>query len=301
MSSKPTVMKVPKLNSGLGPRKRQPNKPEGSQIGLNFVEYQISFDAAAFDNFIRSQGVKLIHYRAIPDPTGMINRGDTHAVDATRRSSDGFVYKKAGECYSLFSSNSQNFNIEVEGTISAASAYLTLPRTYSCNGEPILIHPWDRFYIKDIEVRVINFQYMETSRSGLDRLQYPATCVEHLVDADGIQYEPGVDFEINSDGNIVWTGQKRPGYDPQRGKGKIYAIRYRYVPFFVAVQLIHEIRVAQVSDPNDFNRYLERLPYNIHVVREHVFQDTNRDPDVPVIDQRLQTAPAPSGNLGPKQ
>ena len=162
-----------------------------------------------------------------------------------------------------------------------------------------MLHPWDRFYIKDVEVRVINFQYMEASRTGVDRLQYPATTVEHLVDADGVEYKEGINFNINPDGNVEWIGQKRPGYDPERGKGKVYAIRYRYVPFFVVVRLIHEIRVSQVTDPANYQRYLERMPYSVQVAREHVFEDTNNDPEIPVIDQRFQTAPDPSGAMGP--
>lgn len=287
-------------SSGMGPRPRKPRSQVGTQVDLTQQHTQLSFDAEAFDNAIRSQGVRLTHHKAIPDPTGMISKGDTHAVQATRRNSDGFLYFPSGTCQVLLTNNPNKYDIDVEGSLRHASAYFTLPRTYEDTNEPIIVHPYDRFYLHDVEIRVVTWQFVESNSTGVDRLSYPAICVEMLVDANGIEYKEGVDFEVTKDGDIKWLTQKRPGWNIKVNRGTIYSIRYRYVPFFVAVQLIHEIRVAQISNPITLDRSVERMPYAVHVVREHVFHDTNRDPNKPLIDHRYQDAPPVGGSLGPK-
>lgn len=289
------------FNEKKGPRPRQASAAQGHQLPINLNDYQISYDKEQFDTFISGQGITVVHYRAIPDPTGMLSRGDNHAVASSRASSDGFLYKRAGECKVLFTSNLQDYSIQDEGSISAATAYMTLPRFYSDSPEEaVLVHPWDRFYLKDIEVRVVNFQLIEASSLGVDRLQYPATCVELLVDSSGTQYKQGVDFTITEEGHIKWQTQKRPGWNAELQRGVVYSVRYRYTPFFVCSRLIHEIRVSQVTNPANFQRNVERMPYFVQVVREHVFHDTNRDPKKPDADDRFQDAPPVGGSTGPQ-
>jgi len=287
-------------NSGGGPKSRTSRDPHGIQAINSVPEYQVSFDPSAFDNLLATHGIRVKHFRAIPDPTGMASKGDTHDVLGIRQSSDGFIYKEIGCVQVLLQSNNTTVDVAGEGTLSFASAYMTMPRFYENSENPIIASPWDRFFISDIEIRVINMQYIEASSIGTDRLQYPATCVEHLIDANGIEYFEGTDFNITPDGHIQWLTQKRPGWNPTVNRGTVYAIRYRYQPFFVVSKLVHEIRYAQVTDPATFTRNVERLPYQLFVLREHVFHDTNRDPNKPLVDERYQYAPPSGGNLGPK-
>lgn len=286
------------MNSGNGPRKRQGNQPEGTQLIMQIAQAQQSFDKEAFDNLIRSQGVRVDHYRAIIDPTGMQSKGDTHASGGSRRSSDGFIYKKVGTLQVFFSSNASNFDIQIEGLVKNDTAVMTLPTKYEDCDAPVLIAPYDRFFLKDIEVRTVSCQLLEASTTGLDKLTYPATCVEHVVDADGQEYKEDVNFKITENGDIQWISQSRPGFDVRVGRGKVYSIRYRYTPFFVCARLLHEIRVAQITDMATFDRKLERMPYQILVIREHVLHDKNRDPHSNLMDNRFQFAPSPAGALG---
>lgn len=285
-----------------GPRARKSRKLSGLQTFTSpQQEVQISWDAQAFDDAIKNQGVIVTHYRAMPDPSGMTDRGDIHASNADRESSDGFIYIKAGDVNVFFSNNGNNSQLMEFGNIDFATAYMTLPRHYIDCEEPVIVAPFDRFFLKDIEVRVVNFQRLEASSTGLDRLQYPATCVEHLIDANGISYKEGIDFKITAKGNIKWLTQNRPGWNADLQKGVVYSIRYRYTPYFVVKNIVHEIRVGNVTDPLTYDRKLERMPYQILVAREHVFKDTNRDPMKPTSeDARFQDAPPVGGNLGPK-
>lgn len=274
---------------------------------MNLFKVQVSFDLPAFREFVQSQGIRVIHYRAVPDPTGMTSRGDSRAVDGeSKRSSDGFIYEEVGTMQVLFYSNGSSENFVKEGAIEYATAYMTLPDIYEKERDtdpdcPVLVMPWDRFFVKDVEVRVLARQYIETNSTGIDRLQFPATCVESLRDANGASYTEGQDFSITDEGHIKWLTQRRPGWNPDLGRGTVYGIRYRYTPFFVCSKIIHEIRVAQVTNPSTLERRVERFPYQIEVVRENVFHDVNAaEKDLnPSDDTRFQAGPPSGGMLGP--
>lgn len=292
-----------------GPRGRDGRPAEGIQAPINIVDTQVSFDREAFMHAIRTHGINVDHYRAIPDPVGMASKGDNHAVQTghVRSNSDGFIYDLAGTFRALFTSNGTSENQTALGAIAFSTAYAT-PHDYyedQANGEkptdmPVLLTQYDRLYIKDIEARVVHTQYVEATSTGIDKLQYPATCVEFVKDANGARYYENKDFEITPEGHIRWTGQNRPGWNIKLGRGTVYSIRYRYTPFFVVARLIHEVRVANVTNPLTLEREVVRMPYQAQLVRENVFYDTNSDPNRPVpTDDRYGEAPSPGGLTGP--
>lgn len=290
-----------------GPRRRQPRKPSGTQIPMQASKYQVSFTPGAHDHLVQSHGIRLVHLRAIPDPRGMTSKGDNHAVgNPTHRTSrDQHIYKEVGIVRAFFSNNSDNVNQQAIGDLIGATAFLTLPEFYEKESEeapdcPVLVHPYDRFYLKDIETRVVTTQFMEANSTGLDRLSYPATFVEHLIDADGKEYRENEHFQIDPEGNIKWISQNRPGWNPQIGRGKVYSIRYRYTPYFIVDRIIHEIRVGLITDLATSQRSVRRMPYEVQVVREYVFKDRNRDPNQPTDDPRYADAPSSGGQLGPQ-
>lgn len=273
-------------------KQRTPNKPEGTQQVFNLFEYQQSFDKDAFNALIKGQGVKVTHYRAIPDPTGMASIGDIHAVQSKRQSSDGYLYKEVGKMFATFLGNSSQWQVEVEGLIKSDTAVMTMPMEYiDCKNKAVIIGNNDRFYIDDIEVKVLAAHYVEASSTGVDKLQYPALCVQDLIDADGKDYKQGVHFELTKEGFVKWTSQERPGQNDKTGRGTVYSIVYEYIPYFVVVKLLHEIRVSQITDPMTGDRTLERMPYQVLVSRENVLSDQNKDPNRNMLDMRYQSAP----------
>jgi len=290
-----------------GPRRRDPKPVDGMQQIFNLAHYQQSFDKEAFDNLIKGQGVNVVHYRALPDPTGMSSIGDVHAVLAARSSSDGFLYKEAGTMHIWFSASTSDWEIEVEGLTKHDAAVVTCPMKYEDDPEKdVLISSYDRFYLKDVEVRVVAFQYLEANSTGLDKLQYPATFVEYLIDADGKEYTQGVDFELTvpnergeNGGMIRWISQNRPGWNDKTLKGTVFAVRYRYTPYFVVARMMHEIRISQITDPMTFERNVERMPFQALIYRENVMSNQNNDPMRSRADQRFQNAPPVGGVTGP--
>lgn len=290
-------------NLPFGPRPRNPRRLRGQQRPIYQWDAQVSFDPNAFRNFIISQGISVTHFRAIPDPTGFNSVGDNHGVAFPRKSVDNYLYQEGGSMQVLFSSNSEQVIDQAEGVIDHATAYMTLPEYYMDKPEePVLIMPRDRFYLKDIEIRVVAREKIESNATGIDRLRYPAVSVEFLQDARGVEYQVNVDFEITDEGNIKWISQNRPGWNVEQGRGTVYSIRYRYTPFFVCDHIIHEIRVSQISNPTSGERQIVRMPYQIMVMRENVFRDMNNDPDTaPTDDPRSDGSPNSGGMLGPTQ
>jgi hypothetical protein len=255
---------------------------------------QVSFDLEAFDNLVKSQGVRVKHLRAMPDPRGLQSRGD-YRREHPQGNSDGYIYKEAGTFIATFTSNDNAPVYEVDGQIDASNAYLTPPRYYEGTEEPVIIGIFDRFEICDIELRVVTSQLVECSNIGRDRLAFPATCIEHLIGADGFEYKAGTHFKLNSQGEVEWTSQTRPSVNTDLNKGEVYSVRYRYMPFFVVRRLLHEVRVAQVTDAQGV-RKTERLPYSVQVARENVFRDTKRYSEAPIEDPRFQNLPS-SGTI----
>lgn len=274
---------------------RKPKPLEGRQNFFNLVKTQMSFDTEAFNAMLRSQGVRLEHFRAIPDPRAMGSRGDVRHT-APIGNIDGYIYKCAGVFTGLFLSNSNSPQTAVEGILDSSHAYVTPPQFYDDSEDQIIVAAFDRLVLKDVEARVIAEQLVEASEFGLDRLSFPALCVEHLIGSDGYEYKENVDFKIQ-DGDIRWISQKRPGINTNTGVGEVFGIRYRYQASFVVRQLMHEIRVANVTDLTTGARYTERMPYQLMVARENVLRDVRRTTANSVTpDPRFTDAPT-DGNL----
>jgi len=262
-----------------GPRKPKSRPAEGVQRNIEQNQYQISFDIDRFDEVLDSQGINLIHYRSFGDPRGMTSRGDNRdAYNIKPKTSDGFIYRKSGTLRGFFSNNSASSSENDVGSTDSASAYLTLPRTYSDSDELVLVHPWDKFYLADIETKVVTTQFQEARESGIDRLHFPVVRVIDIMDAKGAEYKQDVDFTVTAEGWIKWISQNQPGFDHKVGRGTVYSIRYEYTPYFVVDRLLHEIRVANHTDLATYERSVKRMPYQALIMREFLFLERFEDP-----------------------
>lgn len=296
---RPTKPKAPLDQTKNGPRPPEPEKLDGTQFKFNLGQYQLSFDAKAFDHDIRAHGIKLIHQRAIPDPRGMASRGDNRDVlDIRPRDSDGFIYKNVAEVTAFFSNNSKDTRVQDIGDIAFSTAYLTFPRFYDGTEKQIYVAQNDRFYVSDIELKVEAKQIVEHSITGIDRLQFPVVEVLELVDANGVWYEPG-DYRINADGDIEWLTQKRPGTNLTNNRGTVYSVVYLYTPFFVVDRVLHEIRLAKITKGQ--SRETVRMPYQVLVLRENLFREKyNNNQRNAQFDSRLVKQPPVGQTMGPQ-
>jgi hypothetical protein len=286
--------------NGKGPRGRKKAMTIGEQILTEIPQEQVSFDKGAFDEMIRSQGLRFTHFRAVPDVSGQASRGDQHDVLGKRQSIDGFKYIEAGCFTGWMQANSTDLTIEDEGVLSSSTAYLTLPTTYDDGTTPLLVSDWDRFFLKDVEMRVVALQKFEASPTGIDRMNFPVSCVEFLYDSTDKEYKENIDFVITPEGDVRWISQNRPGINPVTGRGIVCSIRYRYTGFYVVSKILHEMRAAQVTDPATYERSVERMPYQVLIAREKVFHDQARTPYDVLQSKRAAYSSPSGGTLGPK-
>ncbi len=256
---------------------RQPQQEAPTdRFQLDLPDQSTSFDPEAFDNLLRSQGATLEHYAAILCPLGLDNKNDIRHSNHPGKCSNGFIYRKIGEVTANVTSNSSNQNWSNRGIEDHASAFTTLPRFYEnrCDGRttniPIRIQLFDRIYIKDLEVQVVNTEKVEHNQTGIDRLAYPAKMVEFLIDANGKEYICGADFEI-VDGDLHWKENRAPGYNPDLDTGVIFSVRYTYTPFYYVESLGHEVRLARIVNPENGAVELKRMPFQLRLQREYAF------------------------------
>jgi len=271
----------------------------------------IGFDVEAFDDAIRNQGVRLIHFRAIRCPVGMTDIGDNRRPHPDHSGcSNGFLYERAGSVTALLIGNGNNPSLRDIGFVDGASFTSTFPRQYDdpcVPPKPFYMAPFDRFYLDEEDITVSTWQLVKSNPSGLDKLSFPAVEVERLVDARGESYEQCQDFEIEA-GQIRWKpGGRRPGEDVETGRGVIYSIRFRYRPFWYCARMMHEIRVSQQDNQMTGERKLVRMQQQCLLNREYLFLNESND-DL-ALDPRTSTSKAGSprqqhapedGGFGPR-
>lgn len=238
-------------------------------------DYAITFDIEAFDELVRRQGVTLVHWRAMRCPVGMIDEHDTRRPHEDHSGcSNGFLYTRAGEATCLFTGNGTSTNPMETGLGEASTVSVTPPRFYDGKTERLHVAPFDRMYLAEESIIVVNWQTYRHNPSGTDQLAFPVVNVWDLIDSNGVRYTLG-DFEIVG-GKIHWVGN-RPGLDPETGKGLVCSIRYGYRPFWYVKHLVHEVRVSQAENPQTGQREVARLPYALVMNREYVSLKEDND------------------------
>ena len=237
-------------------------------------EQVISFDPVAFDAVIRSQGVELLHFRAMKCPGGMRSRDDhRRSCEDHANCSNGNVYTHAGQITCLFVSAGNDRKTEDFGSIDGATATVSAPRFYDDSETRAHVSPLDRFYLKDDAILVPHNQLVEAHISGRDRLSYPVVDVVDLMDSSLKRYDHS-DFAIEN-GQIVWYPGHAPGIDPETGKGLVYSVRYMYRPYYYVDRVLHQVRVAQVQTA--IERFVTQMPQQFVLVREIVFENEKKD------------------------
>lgn len=262
----------------------------------------VTFDVDAFDDAIRSQGVLFEHHEAMRCPVGVVDRDDTlrRPHDHHEGCQNGYIYTKSGSFQALLTGNGLTADHKDQGQGDSSTAQMTFPRFYApddCHPEEerrIYVAPYDRLYYKDERILVKNWDTLEAHPSGVDRPFFPAVQVlGDIVDARGERYVCGVDFVLVG-GNVHWKGAHQPGQNSEiAGKGTIFSVMYLYRPYWYVRQMVHEIRVTQVEDPEE-GRRIEKMPQAAVVQREFVFLNQERD-DSSAATARMYRQPADGG------
>jgi hypothetical protein len=267
-----------------------PNKPldPSGDIQVDtipaFAPYiQESFDLDRLEDFVVGLGVEFFHYKGMPSPIGMKDRGDYRRSDGVDTiTSNGNIYTLAGRFSATMTDNTRNRDRSSGSILDPSESRLVMPRFYNnlglADGKRIYLAPGDRIYVSDpnVDVKVSNPQKMDYV-PGQDNI--PMFRIEEmevpLIDSLGIEYQQGIDYNITKDGNIRWEdGGRNPGIDPETGKGRVYSVRYLYRAYWYITIILKEVRVTQVTE--DGGRMPERMPYHAIAQREYMYHNQNR-------------------------
>lgn len=268
------------------------------QMQLGFQP--VRFDIPAFDSFIKENGIVLEHFKAMPCPLGIIDQLDGRSPHHEHGNcSNGYLYFCAGTVTATFTNNSALSTLGEIGIMDGSIVNVTFPRFYDDQPDKqVYIQLYDRFYIKACEVLVPNSQRVEAHLTGIDKMTYIVKAVEKIVDSNNKEYFEG-DFSVQ-DGNIVWIGQNRPGFDLNVNKGTIYSIRYLYTPFFYASRIMHEVRIARAIDFMSGESSNVRVPYAVALSREYYLYKTENSENGQIEDSRRDLIKPRDGSFGPR-
>lgn len=261
--------------------------PPGQATGL---------DASAFDDAIRSQGVQLVHFRAMRCPVGLIDRYDSRRPHEDHAGcSNGHIYTLAGVVTCLFTGATDEQKSNDIGFIDGSTVQVTAPRFYDDPVEEVQVAPFDRFYLQEEAVTVPHYELVEAHATGHDKLSFPVVEVFDIMDSSGRRFDAG-DFEVR-DGQLHWLNGG-PGFDASKNKGVIYAVRYSYRPYFYVSRVLHQVRVAQIDTP--LERVVMRMPQEFVLVREIIFENEDKDSLAVNPDSPRQVKGPRTGSYGPR-
>lgn len=252
---------------------------------------ETSFSLIADDAFVTGQGIDYSHWKAMPSPIGLKDRGDYRRNGLDVLTSNGMLYVCAGIFTGCETDNNTDKKRTDGGIIDPSVSRLILPRFYNKtksvagtvntapvdDGNRIYLAPGDRLYVSDPNANVLvsNYQKM-TYEIGPNVPMFPIVQLEiPIIDSENVQYVQGLDYCICSNGDISWMdGGKNPGIDPQTGKGRVYSIRYLYKAFHYIVSLPKEVRMSNVTEGGV--RVPERMAYYAVIQREYIYHSQNR-------------------------
>ena len=224
---------------------------------------------ASFDQLLSQRGVRMIHSRAMPCPNIRTVDDSAHQPNCEFCDGNGFLHYDEREIWGTFGGNSIQKVFETHGVWEVGSAIVTMPTEYP-NGEEADFQTYDRLFIPDFTMRLWELKEYEPREGRIQELRYPVQKVDRAVSiVDGVQtiYQVGIDFNINSDGQIVWVSGKTPDYDSDTEHGEPISWSYYAQPVYFVVQTMRELRITQELSASG-QKVARRLPQHILVKRD---------------------------------
>lgn len=207
---------------------------------------ETTLNPAIFEQFIKAQGVRMIHSRPVPCPYVRSIANLDHDP-ACNQCFNGFLYYHPTEFIGAFMGNMLERKFGLNGTWDIDQCQIIVP-VFNQQNEIMDVQYFDQIMLPDAPL-VRYYQRVEHNQVGIDRLHFPAVTVDFLIDNSGKRYRPDVDFVV-SEGKIKWTGTQRPAWDPSLDRGGIYSVNYYTRPTFTVLQLPHHLRLAQTQSPD---------------------------------------------------
>lgn len=233
------------------PNAQFPNPPPTSPVStpspMPIYLPDPSIKGVSFDQLLSQRGVRFIHHKAIPCMNIKSTDFEAHQPDCGFCDDSGIIYYESREIWGVFSGNSIEKTFEAHGVWETGSAVCTMPTTYP-DGTQADFNTFDRLEMPDYTVRLWELKGYEPRPGNIQELRYPIEKVEYASSIiDGVQtfYYPGVDFNVDADGNIVWVDGHQPPYNNILERGGVVGWAYFAKPVYVVLQSLRELRITQ--------------------------------------------------------
>lgn len=227
-----------------------------------------SIKGISFDQLIQQRGIRMVHQHATPCPNIVSVDSNQHEPSCTLCDNNGMMHYGNYEIFGIFTGNSIEKTFEAHGVWEIGTAVVTLPTEYA-DGSQADFNMYDRLTLPDFTIRLWELKEYEPRPENIQELRYAIKTVEFVSSVvNGVQkmYTPGVDFNINSQGQIVWVSGKQPKYDSVNSRGEVLTWAFFANPVYVVVQCLRELRITQ--EWVNGQKVSRRLPQQVLVKRD---------------------------------
>ena len=210
----------------------------------NTTKYAVvDFRPNDFDVMIEKQGVRVRVYKTLLCPNYKRIDSNEHQLNCPICFGKNFIDKDPIESWATINNQSDLKKFEVTGTYDDETVAATFKREV------------ELFYFAKVELldfTTIHNELIQRQEGEVDRLKYASSKVTFLIDSHGVEYLQGSNFELDTNGDIKWTGTKPV-------KGTIYSVYYDYPVTFRTVNAQHINRFVQVGNKTP-NRQAVQMP-----------------------------------------
>ena len=193
---------------------------------------KVNLTPEAFDDLVRSQGVRVKVYRSSFCPNVKSIDGAEHEVDCQLCHGAQFIDRYPIETWAGILSQSLEKKHLAEGFYDGNTVDATFMQGIELQYYAL---------VELCDFTDLYFERIKRQAGKLDVLKYPAKKVHMLIDSDGCEYIEGSDFKLDVNGCIKWATNKGPTTD------MIYTINYDTSVRFRAIKAMHANRFAQVE------------------------------------------------------
>ena len=223
-----------------------------------------------FDQILQQRGVRFIHERATPCPNILSEDNNAHEPNCPFCDNNGMIHYNAKEVWGVFTGNAIQKTFEAHGVWEIGTAVVTLPTHYP-DGTEADFNGFDKLTIPDFTVRLWEIKEYEPRPGNTQSLRYPVVNVDYVssISHDGQtlkQYYAGIDFNIDSNGDIVWIDGRQPKYDHKTGHGEVLTWSFFAHPVYLVVQILRELRITQ--EMVNGKKTPRKLPQTVLVKRD---------------------------------
>jgi hypothetical protein len=244
--------------------------PTSTPSEMPLFNPDFSIRGANFEQILQQRGVRFIHEKAAPCPNVLTVDNNAHEPNCPFCDNNGMLHYGEEEIWGVFSGNSIQKTFEAHGVWEIGTAVVSLPTHYP-DGRDADFNGFDKLTIPDHIVRLWELKEYEPRPGNIQELRYPIVKVDYVssVSHDGKtlkQFYDGVDFNINSNGDIVWIDGRQPKFDPKTGHGEVLTWSFLAHPVYLVVQVLRELRITQEMENGQ--KVPKRLPIQVLVKRD---------------------------------